>query len=93
LGDLYVRVSASPHGDIRENPASGTQVLFEPGEKVVHAVVVAGANARHLLCAAEWSKEGKHPLSHGVLVGPTYFTTYESPLKGSAYPLREGKAR
>lgn len=53
LDDLHVRGSALPHGDVREDPASGTQVLFAPGEKVVHAVVVAGANARHLACTAE----------------------------------------
>jgi hypothetical protein len=89
LDDLHVRGSALPHGEVREDPASGTQVLFAPGEKVVHAVVVAGANARHLVCTAEWSKEGNHPLSRGVFVGPTYFTTYEAPLKGSAYLLRD----
>jgi hypothetical protein len=89
LNDLQVRGSALPHGDVGEDPASGTQVLFAPGEKVVHAVVVAGANARHLVCTAEWSKEGNHPLSRGVFVGPTYFTTYDAPLKGSAYPLRD----
>jgi len=89
LEDLHVRGSALPHGDVREDPTSGTQVLFAPGEKVVHAVVFAGANARHLDCTGEWSKEGSHPLSRGVFVGPTFFTTYEGPLKGSAYPLRD----
>jgi hypothetical protein len=93
LNDLHVRVSALPHGDVREDPASGTQVLFAPGEKVVHAVVVAGAKARHLVCTAKWSKEGNHPLSRGVFVGPTYFTTYEAPLKGGAYRLRDVKRR
>jgi hypothetical protein len=93
LDDLQVRGSASPHGDVREDPASGTQVLFAPGEQVLNAVVVAGGNARHMDCTAEWSKEGRHPLSQGVFVGPTYFTTYEAPLKGSAYPLRDAKAR
>jgi hypothetical protein len=93
LDDLQVRGSALPHGDVREDPASGTQVLFAPGEKVVHAVVVAGANARHLVCTAEWSKEGNHPLSRGVFVGPTYFTTYEAPLTGGAYLLRDVKER
>lgn len=91
LDNLHVRTSAAPHGEVREDPASGTQVLFAPGDKVVHAVVVAGSNARHRACAAEWSKKGNHPLSRGVFVGPTYFTTYEAPLKGSAYPLRETK--
>jgi hypothetical protein len=93
LEDLHVRGSAVPHGDVREDPTSGTQVLFAPGEKVVHAVAVAGANARHLVCTAEWSKEGNHPLSRGAFVGPTYFTTYEAPLKGSSYPLRGVKER
>ena len=89
LDDLHVHSSATPHGDVREDPASGTQVLFAPGEKVVHAVVVAGANARHRVCDAQWSKKGEHPLSRGVFVGPTYMTTYDAPLKGSAYPLRK----
>jgi len=91
LPDLHVRSSATPHGDVREDPAVGTQVLFAPGERVVQAVVVAGSNARHRVCAANWSKKGNHPLSRGVFVGPTYLTTYDAPLKGSAYRLREGK--
>lgn len=89
LDALHVRGSALPQGDVREDPASGTQVLFAPGEKVAHALVVAGANARHQACTAEWSQEGNHPLARGVFVGPTYYTTYEAPLKGSAYPLRD----
>jgi hypothetical protein len=91
LDNLRVRSSATPHGDVREDPAVGTQVLFAPGERVVHAVVVAGSNARHRICAANWSKKGNHPLARGVFVGPTYLTTYNAPLKGSAYRLREGK--
>jgi hypothetical protein len=89
LDNLHVRGSATPHGDVQEDPASGTQVLFAPGDKVVHAIVVAGSNARHRACDASWSRKGKHPLSRGVFVGPTYMTTYEAPLKGSAYRLRE----
>lgn len=91
LDDLLVRSSATPHGDVREDPATGTQVLFAPGERVMHAVVVAGSNARHRVCTANWSKKGDHPLSRGVFVGPTYLTTYDAPLKGSAYLLREEK--
>ena len=93
LDDLQVSGSALPHGDVREDPESGTQVLFAPGERVVNAVVIAGANGRHMDCTAEWSKEGRHPLSRGVFVGPTYFTTYATPLKGSAYRLGEEKDR
>jgi hypothetical protein len=93
LADLHVRGSALPHGDVREDPASGTQVLFAPGETAVNAVVVAGAMARHRDCTAEWSMEGNYPLSRGVIVGPTYFTTYEAPLTGGAYPLRVPKER
>jgi hypothetical protein len=89
LDDLHVRTSATPRGDVQEDPSSGTQVLFAPGEKVVHAVVIAGSGARNRACEAVWSKKGDHPLSHGVFVGPTYMTTYEAPLKGSAYRLRE----
>lgn len=89
LDHLHVRSSATPRGDVREDPAVGTQVLFAPGDRVVHAVVVAGSNARHRVCTANWSKKGDHPLSRGVFVGPTYLTTYDAPLKGSAYRLRE----
>jgi hypothetical protein len=32
-----------------------------------------------------------HSLSRGVFVGPTYLTTYDAPLKGSAYRFREEK--
>jgi hypothetical protein len=89
LDDLHVRSSATPRGDAQEDPESGTQVLFAPGDKVVDAVVIAGSSARNRVCDAEWSKNGDHPLSRGVFVGPTYMTTYEAPLKGSAYRLRE----
>jgi hypothetical protein len=89
LDDLHVRGSARPRGDVRVDPDSGTQVLFAPGERVVGAVVIAGSDARHRVCTAEWSKKGTHPLSRGVFVGPTYLTTYEAPLKGSAYRLRD----
>ncbi len=89
LDNLRVTGSATPQGDIREDPASGTQVLFAPGDSVVHAVVVAGANARNRACDATWTMKGNHPLARGVFVGPTYMTTYEAPLKGSAYRLRE----
>jgi hypothetical protein len=89
LGNLHVRSSARPHGDGQVDPSSGTQVLFAPGAKVDRAVVLAGSKARHRACDADWSKKGDHPLSRGVFVGPTYMTTYETPLKGSAYLLRE----
>ena len=88
LDNLEVRGSALPHGDAQDDPEGGTQVLFSPGEKVTGAVVVAAANGgRHMECAAQWSLKGTHPLSSGVFVGPTYFTTYDAPLKGSAYSL------
>jgi hypothetical protein len=94
LDDLQVRGSALPRGDAREDPEGGTQVLFTPGEKVTSAVVIAAANGgRHMECTAQWSKEGRHPLSGGVFVGPTYFTSYDAPLNGSAYPLRDPKER
>ena len=89
LDDLHVRGSATPHGDVQEDPASGTQILFAPGSEVENAVVVAGSSSRNRECEADWSKTGDHPLSRGVLVGPTYLTTYDVPLKGSAYRLRE----
>jgi hypothetical protein len=90
LDDLQIRGSALPVGEAQDDPEGGTQVLFEPGEAVANAVVVSAVNGgRHMECAAEWSKEGNHPLSRGEFVGPTYFTTYDSPLKGSAYSLRD----
>jgi hypothetical protein len=66
-------------------------VLFAPGKTVEHAVVITGSDARHRTCTAEWSKTGDHPLARGVFVGPTYMTTYDAPLKGSAYRLSENK--
>lgn len=89
LDNLNIKAAATPLGEVREDPESGTQVLFAPGEKVVDAVVIAGSGARHRDCKAEWSKKGDHPLSRGVFVGPTYMTTYEAPLKGSAYRLQD----
>ena len=91
LDNLHVQSSATAYGDPQNDPESGTQVLFAPGARVVHAVVIAGSNARHRTCTANWSKKGDHPLSHGVFVGPTYLTTYDVPLKGSAYRLRDEK--
>jgi len=88
LDDLLVRSSATPQGDVQEDPATGTQVLFAPGDSVVGAVVVAGSTARHRACDAKWSKEGSHPVARGVFVGQTYLTTYDAPLKGSAYRWR-----
>jgi hypothetical protein len=93
LEDLNVNVSATPHGEGREDPESGTQIVFPPGEKVENIVVIAGANARHRDCTAEWTRKGNHPLSRGVFVGPTYLTTYPAPLRGSAYRLGEKKDR
>jgi hypothetical protein len=89
LENLHIQSSATPHGDAQEDPAAGTQVLFAPGQTVVQAFVLAGSNARHQECTAEWSKKGEHPLARGVFVGPTYFTTYGVPLKGRAYRLRK----
>lgn len=91
LDNLHVRGSATPKGEAEGDPVSGTQVLFEPGEKVVRAVVIAGGEARNRACTAEWSKSGEHSLARGVFVGPTYFTTYSEPLKGSAYSLRDAE--
>jgi hypothetical protein len=88
--NLHIRVSATPHGETREDTESGTQVLFAPGAKVERAVVIAGSTSRHRACTATWSKSGSnHPLVAGTFVGPTYFTTYDAPLKGSAYRLTE----
>jgi hypothetical protein len=90
LDKLNVKASATPQGEVRNEPDPFTQVFFEPGKKVENVVVIGGANVRHRDCTAEWSKKGDHPLARGVFVGPTILTI-EGPLKGSAYRLREAK--
>ena len=86
LAELNVKGSATPHGEIRNEPDPFTQVFFEPGTKVEKVVVLAGENARERECTAEWSTKGDHPLSRGVFLGPTFLNT-EGPLKGSAYHI------
>lgn len=89
VGTLDVQATAVPHGETRDEPEAFTQVLFAPGDRVDHAVILAGGNVRERDCTAEWSKQGDHPLSRGVFVGPT-FQVREGPFRGSAYRLREG---
>lgn len=88
LDELNIKASATPHGEATHEPDPFTQVFFEPGEQVERVVVIGGANARERDCTAEWSKEGDHPLSRGVFVGPT-FLNVEGPIVGSAYRLGE----
>lgn len=64
-------------------------MLFTPGKDVEAAFVLAGSTAYHRECKAAWAKSGDHPISRGVILGPTYMTTYANPLKGSRYSLRE----
>ncbi len=90
VNELIVRASATPHGAARPEPDPFTQVFFEPGKTVERVVVIRGANARERDCAATWSKQGDHPLSRGVFVGPT-FLNVEGPITGSAYWLDERK--
>lgn len=92
LADLNVKASATPQGEVRSEPGAYMQVLFEPGERVENAVVLAGGNVRERDCTAEWTKKGDHPLSRGVLVGPTYLVV-EGPFRGSAYRLGKEKDR
>lgn len=89
LDSLRVTCVATPQGEVQVDSSSGTQVLFSPGEKVMGAVVIAGGMANNRLCDAKWSKSGNHPLAHGVLLGPTFMTSYDAGLRGSAYRLRE----
>jgi hypothetical protein len=89
LDDLQLRVSASPLEDVRDDPESGTQVLFMPGKEVARAAVLAGAAAKHRECDAQWSASGSHPLSGAVFIGDTYLTTYGVPLTGRLYHLRK----
>jgi hypothetical protein len=92
LGNLSVKTSATPQGEVTSEPDPFTQVFFEPGETVENVVVLTGRNARERNCVANWSMKGDHPLSRGVFVGPT-FLNVEGPLKGSAYRLREYKKK
>lgn len=90
VGELTLKASATPRGEERPEPDPFTQVFFEPGKSVDNVVIIGGANARERDCTAEWSKQGDHPLSRGIFVGPTFLNT-EGPIKGSAYRLREAK--
>lgn len=90
VGELNVKASAVPQGEVETEPDVFTQVFYEPGQSVENVVVLAGGNVRERECTAEWSKKGDHPLSRGVFVGPTILNV-EGPLKGSAYRLREAK--
>lgn len=90
VGELNVKASAVPQGEVETEPDLFTQVFYEPGQSVENVVVLAGGNVRERKCTAEWSKKGDHPLSRGVFVGPTILNV-EGPLKGSAYRLREAK--
>ncbi len=83
LDDLTVKASATPRGEVPREPDPFTQVFFEPGETVERVVVLAGRNARERDCAADWSMKGDHPLSRGVLSGPT-FLNVERPLETAA---------
>jgi hypothetical protein len=62
--------------------------MFFKDVEVINTIVVSGSDAVHKNCNAEWSVAGTHPLSKAVLVGPTFLTTYEQPLKGSLYKLK-----
>ena len=92
LSELNVKASAAPQGEARQEPDPFTQVFFEPGKTVEKVVVIGGANSRERDCIAAWSKQGNHPLSRGVFVGPT-FLNIEGPITGSAYRIGEKKGR
>ena len=92
LDDLNVRAWATPRGEVSREPDPFTQVFFEPGETVERVVVLAGRDARERDCAAEWSKQGDHPLSRGAFLGLT-FLNVEGPLKGSAYRIGEAQGK
>jgi hypothetical protein len=88
LDKLQVSASATPHGDVREEPDPFTQVLYKPGKRIENVVVIAGANVRERDCTSKWSKKGDHPLSRGIFAGKT-FLTIEGPILGSLYHLSE----
>jgi hypothetical protein len=90
LDDLNVKAWAKPRGEVSREPDPFTQVFFEPGETVERVVVLAGRDARERDCAAEWSKQGDHPLSRGAFLDLT-FLNVEGPLTGSAYRIGEAK--
>lgn len=90
VGELNVKASATPQGEVSQEPDAFKQVFFEPGKSVENVVVLAGGNVRERECTAEWSKTGDHPLARGAFVGPTILNV-EGPLKGSAYGLKGAK--
>jgi hypothetical protein len=86
--NLELRTSARPLGVERKDSTVGIQLMFFKDIEVINTIVVSGSDAVHKNCNAEWSVAGTHPLSKAVLVGPTFLTTYEQPLKGSLYKLK-----
>lgn len=90
VGDLNVKATATPTGEVSDEPEPFTQAWFTPGEQVDGAVILAGANVRERECTAEWSRKGDHPISRGVHLGLT-FLVKEGPFTGSAYRLRVEK--
>lgn len=89
LDDLHVESSAQPHGEVRQDPRSWTQLLFPPGDEAERAVILSASTPHHRTCDGKWSIEGKHPLAGAVLFGPTFLTAYETPTKARGYRLRE----
>jgi len=92
LAELNLKASATPRGEVSLEPDPFTQVFFEPGKSVENVVVLAGRDVRERSCDAEWSRKGDHPISRGVIVGPTFLVT-EGPLKGSAYRIGKKQDR
>jgi len=88
LDNLVIKNTASPLKGEEKDPTAGTQLMFSAGSEVQSTIVLSGSGAVHRNCKAEWKMTGSHPLSKAVLVGPTYLTTYEKPLKGSLYKLK-----
>lgn len=88
LDNLVIKNTANPLEGEQKDPTAGTQLMFSTGSDVVSAIVLSGSGAVHKNCKAEWNIAGSHPLSRAVLVGPTFLTTYENPLKGSLYKLK-----
>lgn len=92
LPDLNVKATATPTGEVRNEPDPFTQVFFEPGDKVENVVIITGGNVRERDCTAAWSKKGDHPLSGGAFIDLT-FLTREGPIMGSAYHVGEEEDR
>ena len=85
---LSLIARCSPNGEIAGSGSAGMQAIFPPAHSGVTGVVrIAFAGHRERSCGegVSWKFEGGHPLTKGVLLGPTIFQ-FGYDLIGGAYP-------